>query len=354
MVQTDNGCNVSNPNDEILNYLTTAPASVFAGQPVDLLDHWAGEANLLWRVESRGQEAVLKLYLDAGQVRSRREFDGQTLLAPFGLAPPPLWLDRIPETLPRSVLVYRWVAGEPFDAADGRQWDALAAALAQVHRAPVEDLQRFSPHPVNLAYFWSVLGPSLPPLQVGLASRRLLRLSDVVGRLHAAGQRAVDAALPLWAAAPAAVHGDLRLDNVLNSFGAPVLLDWELFGLGDPALEVARFLHTHRQAIDPLLLESWLDAYLGHLGDATAPARIDLYRRQLLPLQDAAYLLNGGVKLTAAERQSPELHADAALLAEALRRALAQAGPALGGGNIHDDEGAAAECAALFSEEITL
>lgn len=91
---------MSNPNDEILNYLTTAPASVFAGQPVNLLDHWAGEANLLWRVESRGQGAVLKLYLDAGQVRSRREFDGQTLSAPFGLAPPPLWLDRIPETLP--------------------------------------------------------------------------------------------------------------------------------------------------------------------------------------------------------------------------------------------------------------
>ena len=93
---------------------------------------------MLWRVESRGQEAVLKLSLDAGQVRSRREFDGQTLLAPFGLAPPPLWLDRIPETLPRSVLVYRWVAGEPFDAArfvGGRGVIADQAEVAAAGRA---------------------------------------------------------------------------------------------------------------------------------------------------------------------------------------------------------------------------
>jgi hypothetical protein len=127
-----------------------------------------------------------------------------------------------------------------------------------------------------------------------------------------------------------------------------------MFGLGDGALEVARFLHVHRQLVAPPLVDAWLDAYLDSLGDATAPARIELYRRQLLPLQDAVYLLNGGVKLSAEERQSPELRADAPLLAATLRLALAQAGPALAAGNLQDDEGVAAECAALFSEEIML
>jgi aminoglycoside phosphotransferase (APT) family kinase protein len=189
---------------------------------------------------------------------------------------------------------------------------------------------------------------------MSLANRRLLRLSDLVGRLHAAGQQTVDAGLPLWEQPPVAVHGDLRLENVLNSFGAPLLLDWEMFGLGDPALEVARFLHLHRQAIDPLLLDRWLDAYLDGLGDPAAPLRIEIYRHQLLPLQDAAYLLNGGVKLSAEERQSPELRTDAALLAATLHRALAQAGLALDAGDIQDDEDVAAECRALFSEETSL
>lgn len=344
---------MANPNEEILAYLTEAPASGFAGQKVEIVDHWQGSANLLWRVTARGQDAVLKFYLDAGQVRSRRQYDGQTLLAPYGLAPEPLWLDRIPEMLPRSVMAYRWVEGEPFDAGDGRQWQGLAQVLAQVHTAPVDDMQRFSPHPVNLSYFWSVLGPSLPPLRHWLGSQRLFLLADLVGELYTSGQQVVDDALPLWAQAPVAVHGDLQLENFLNSYGAVILLDWEMFGLGDGALEVARFLHEQRHAISSEVLEDWLDAYLESLGDPSAHARIEVYRRQLLSLQDAAYLLSGGMKLTPEDRRSPELQESAAFLTTTLHQALAQAALALSAGDTQGDEGVAVECAALFSGEIS-
>jgi aminoglycoside phosphotransferase (APT) family kinase protein len=344
---------LSDPNKEILTYLTGAAASAFAGQPVEIVHHWQGSANLLWRIDAAGQDAVLKFFLDAGQVRSRRQYDGQALFATFGLAPQPLWLDRIPETLPRSVLVYRWADGEAFDAGDGYQWQTLAQAVAQVHTAVVDDMQRFSPHPVNLSYFWSVLGPSLPPLQNWLGAQGLVRLSDLLGRLYASGQQVVDAALPLWDQAPAAVHGDLRPENFLNSFGAAVLLDWEMFGLGDPALETARFLHEQRASVSPEVLEDWLDTYLELLGDPAAQVRIDVYRRQLLPLQDAAYLLSGGMKLTTADRQSQALQDNAEFLAATTQQALAEAALALGTGDIQGDERVAAECGALFSREIS-
>ena len=344
---------MSDPNAEILTYLTEAATSGFAGQPVAIVDHWQGSANLLWRVDAAGQDAVLKFFLDAGQVRSRRQYDGQALFAPYGLAPQPLWLDRIPETLPRSVLVYRWADGESFDGNDGYQWQTLAQAVAEIHTADVDDMQRFSPHPVNLSYFWSVLGPSLPPLQNWLAAQGLVQLSDLLGRLHASGQQVVDAALPLWDQAPVAVHGDLRPENFLSSFGALVLLDWEMFGLGDPALETARFLHEQRTAILPELLEDWLDTYLDHLGDPAAQVRIDVYRRRLLPLQDAAYLLSGGMKLTVADRQSQELQDNAAFLAATTGQALAEAARALSAGDIQGDERVAAECGTLFSREIS-
>jgi hypothetical protein len=344
---------LATPNEEILTYLTEAPASGFAGLPVEIIDHWQGTANLLWRVDARGQEAVLKFFLDAGQVRSRRQYDGHALFAPFGLAPEPLWLDRIPETLPRSVLAYRWVKGTAFDPGDAGQWQALAYALSQVHSAPPDDMQRFSPHPLNLAYFWSVLGPSLPPLQNWLAAQRLVRLADLVGLLHGRGQQTVDVALTLWQDAPVPVHGDLRPDNCLNSFGAVLLLDWEMFGLGDAALEVARFLHEQRQAIPAVVLEDWLDTYLANLDDGAAATRIEVYRRQLLPLQDAAFLLSGGMKLTAEDRRSPELQASAGFLAGTLHAALAYAAAAHNIGDIRGDESVSAECAALFSGEIT-
>lgn len=343
---------MSDPNAEILTYLTESPASGFAGQPVAIVDHWQGSANLLWRVNAAREDAVLKFFLDAGQVRSRRQHDGQVLFAPYGLAPQALWLDRIPESLPRSVLVYRWVDGEPFDAEDGDQWQHLAQALAQVHTAAVNDLQRFSPHPVNLSFFWSVLGPSLPPLQNWLAAQGLVQLADLLGRLHAGGQQVVNTALPLWEQAPAAVHGDLRLENFLNSFGAVMLLDWEMFGLGDPALETARFLHEQRTGIAPEVLDDWLARYLDLVGDPAAELRIDVYRRRLLPLQDAAYLLSGGMKLTAEERQSQVLQDNVEFLAATTHQALAEAARTLGAGDIQGDERAAAECGALFSEEI--
>jgi hypothetical protein len=214
-------------------------------------------------------------------------------------------------------------------------------------------MQRFSPHPVNLAYFWSVLGPSLPPLKYWLGSQRLLLLADLVGQLYTGGRQVVDDALPLWAQAPVAVHGDLQLENFLNSFGTVVLLDWEMFGLGDGALEVARFLHEQRHAISSEVLEDWLGTYLEGLGDPSAPARIEVYRRRLLPLQDAAYLLSGGMKLTPEERRSPQLQESAAFLTTTLHQALAQAALALAAGDIQGDEGVAAECAALFSGEIS-
>jgi hypothetical protein len=345
---------VTTPNEEILAYLTEAPTSAFAGQPVEILDHWQGSANLLWRVAARGQEAVLKFYLDAGQVRSRRQYDGHALFAPYGFAPPPLWLDRIPETLPRSVLVYRWQEGDPFDTADSRQWQGLAATLARVHTAPADEMQRFSPHPVNLSFFWSVLGPSLPPLQAWLGAQRLMGLADLLGALHAQAQQVVDAALPLWENTPAPVHGDLRPENLLHSFGAIVLLDWEMFGLGDPALEVARFLRDQRSVASAPVLDLWLDTYLDEIGDDPAQTRIELYRQQLLPLQDAAYLLSGGMKLSADDRQSQDLRDSAAFLSTTLHQALAQAALALRVGDIQEDARVAAECAALFSGDITL
>ncbi|MEZ4560580.1 MAG: hypothetical protein R2854_29800 [Caldilineaceae bacterium] len=87
----------------IQTYLTGAATSEFRGLEVTVVDHWEGRDNLLWRVEAgaqnAAQDAVIKLFLDAGQVRSRRQYDGQQLFAPVGIAPQPLWYDRYPDGL---------------------------------------------------------------------------------------------------------------------------------------------------------------------------------------------------------------------------------------------------------------
>lgn len=277
----------------IHTYLTTAPTSNFLQRDVAMLDHWEGSNNLLWRVTSGGQEAVVKLYLDAGQARGRRQFDGQQLFSPFGLAPQPLWFDRYPAGLSRQVLVYRWAPGELLNPTDTTQLLALAQSVAQVHNHPLTDVRRFCPNPVNLDYFWKVWQGGLPVLYRWLAAQGALSLQTILTQLAAAGNLLVQAALPLWANTPATpVHGDLKLENCLNSFGAALLLDWEMFGLGDPSYEVATFLNLSNQALDAEQQADWLESYLALVAQPGLDSRIAVYRR-LLPLQAVTFLLDG-------------------------------------------------------------
>ena len=277
----------------IHRYLTTAPASHFVGQTVTVLDAWEGSENLLWRVECRGQAAVVKLYLDAGQARGRRQFDAHERYAPFGLAPRPLWFDRYPEGLSRQLLVYEWTPGDPLSVAEPAQAAALALAIARVHQADPSTVRRFCPNPLNLDYFWRILRGGMGSAQQWLMHATDNPLGAWLAQLTTRAERLVQAALPLWGAAqPTPVHGDLRPENVLYRFGDAILLDWELFGLGDPALDVARLLQQSRPELERAGQTEWLAHYLAVVEQPGLGERIAAYD-QLLPLQAASFLLNG-------------------------------------------------------------
>lgn len=258
-----------------------------------MLAHWAGQDNLLWRVECQGQEAVVKLYLDAGQARGRRQYDGQQMFAPFGFAPRPLWFDRYPQGLSRQVLVYAWAPGEAIAPGDANQLADLARTVAQVHSADPSEVRRFCPNPLNLDYLWRVLQGGFPAIRAWLETQQAAPLSVLFNRLTANAQMLVEAALPLWQQTPPTpVHGDLKLANTLWSLDAAVLLDWELFGLGDPAQEVASFLHTSQNELNEAAQETWLESYLTTFDQPGLAERIGVYRR-VLPLQALCYLLRG-------------------------------------------------------------
>jgi len=287
--------------DDIHTYLTTAPSSHFLGQPVTLLAQWEGASNLLWRAASGGHEVVVKYYLDAGQARGRRQFDGQERFSPFGLAPRPLWFDRYPVGLSRQLLVYAWAPGEPLTQPHARQLVGMAQAVAQVHQGDPNEVRRFSPNPLNLDYLWRVLAGGLPPLQQWLLTQGQADLSRWLALLAEPAAQLVARALPLWqGVAPTPVHGDLKLENTVDSFGGVLLLDWEQFGLGDAAYDVANFLQMSHALLDAEAQAHWLESYLASFDQDGLPARIAVYQR-ILPLQQLTYLLHGLRQSTAAE-----------------------------------------------------
>lgn len=277
----------------IHTYLTTAPTSNFLQRSVDILDHWPGSSNLLWRVQRGSQEAVVKLYLDAGQARGRRQFEGQQCFSPLGVAPQPLWFDRHPAGLARQVLIYHWAPGVGVDAKNAAQMTALAQSLAQVHSGDPNTVHRFCPNPLNLDYLWRVLGGGLGSLNQWLLAQQATALQTYVATIAARANALVEAALPLWQGTPPTpVHGDLKLENVIDSFGVAVLLDWELFGLGDPAYEVATFLQVSQAELAEDGQAMWLENYLATFDQPGLAQRIGVYRR-LLPFQAVTYLLHG-------------------------------------------------------------
>lgn len=315
--------------DSIHTYLTTAPASGFAGRAVTMLVHWRGENSLLWRVDADGDDAVVKLFLDAGQARGRRQFDGQQRFAPLGIAPEPLWFDRYPEGLARQVLVYRWVEGRNVDASNPADLAALAASIATVHNGETDAVRRISPRAVNLDYFWRVLSGGLIPLSQRLAQRGCAYTAALLAALAEQAATITAAAMPLWQSAPPTpVHGDLRLENVVIARGRAVLLDWEMFGLGDPALEIATFLFDHVQALGTQAGARWRRSYLDAAQSADIDPRIDIYLR-LLPLQRFTSLLHSLHQLTPADRADPALQASAADLLHVITVAGERAAAAL-------------------------
>jgi len=313
-----------NVTDAIHTYLTTAPASGFAGRAVIVRAHWQGDDNLLWRVDAGSDAAVVKLFLDAGQARGRRQFDGQRIFAPMGLAPAPLWFDRYPEGLARQVLVYRWAEGRSMAVMDNDDLTTLAASIAAVHNHDTEAVRRISPRAVNLDYFWRVLAGGLAPTTRWLETVACPRLAALLRTLSTSAANVVNDALPLWQdATPAPVHGDLRLDHTLIQDRRAVLLDWEMFGLGDPALDVATFLFHEAGALGSASRTHWLESYCALVQAPAIAARIDIYTR-LLPLQRFADMLAGLRQLTAADRSNPDYRNNTAFL----RQTLAAAGDA--------------------------
>jgi len=308
-------------------YLTTAPTSNFLQRPVTMITHWEGSHNLLWRVECAGQAAVAKLYLDAGQARGRRQFDGQQLFSPLGLAPRPLWFDRYPTGLSRQLLVYAWLPGDTLQATNGAQMRALAQTMAQVHNGDTADVRRFCPHPLNLDYWWRVVDGGLGSLHAWLVAHKATTLYPYFTALTANAQMLVNAALPLWQGAPPTpVHGDLTLENVIDTFGTAVLLDWEMFGLGDPAYEIASFLQASQQLWTAAGQADWLEGYLSSVDQPGLAQRIAVYQR-LLAFQAVCYLLHGLRQHSAADL--PLLQESQQFLAATLVTAFQQAAAAL-------------------------
>lgn len=267
----------------VLAYLASAAESPVRDAVITDVRALPGDRHALWRIQSDRHDIVLKMFLDAGQARGRRQYNCQAAAAQDRLAPPPLAFDRYPQGLARQILIYPWQAGAALNPRDADQRAALGAALARVHARALEGPIRLSPHPVNLAYQWSLMQGSQRRVQTWLADQPLDALTDFLRRaLPAAGRQAPREPTPDGAAAPALVHGDLYAEHCLVQDQRIRFVDWEMGGLGDPARDIAHLLLHTLRGLSPAEEDAWWSAYGRRPSDAGLQARTAAYGR-LLP-----------------------------------------------------------------------
>ncbi|MGL4651085.1 MAG: phosphotransferase family protein, partial [Caldilineaceae bacterium] len=250
---------------------STPPGSLFAGREIEILAAWDGSENLLWRFAVSGFEgtAVLKLYPDAGLARGRRQVDGPDRFAVAGLAPRVYWFDRAPANLPEPLIVYGWTEGKAIEPGDDNALLLMADVAAAIHSSSTEGINRYSTQPLSLASWLELQRATVNCLLPWLESHDPT-LAAAISALSTRALALAAAGLPLWQDATLApVHGDLAPENVVQVAGeaqSPILLlDWEQYGLGDPAREAARLLHLSAPADGGA---AWLTRYFAAFAGA--------------------------------------------------------------------------------------
>ncbi|WP_102127008.1 phosphotransferase family protein [Deinococcus planocerae] len=181
--------------------------------------------------------------------------------------------------------------------------ERAAGWLAALHGpgAPLPSAYRMR-DPLPQARRWAAaLGEHAPPLRD--TGRRLL------ARL--------EAAQPVWPPPPHLIHGDFVASHVFLTPARTTVIDWDSWGVGDPAQDAGRFLGSlrHLAARDPALagpVAEEAQAFTCRYLEAVPAAR------RALPFYEALACLRKAARLAAKGRPGRTAHA-AALLGAAGR-----------------------------------
>jgi hypothetical protein len=275
---------------QVTEYLRLLALPELAG-PLRVRPEPAAFDGLRFAVETERARYLLKRYDPAAAEEARREAAGLRLGGGIGLAPALLRADEDIRALGGPVVLVEDVgratlAVERLDDAALHDWLFL---LLTLYHLPPETVAVTSSMSADALAWWQRSQPAWDACKARYAGSRYAPLLGALTQLHVITSVHLEAHEDLWAAAPRRpCHGNPVPAHVARAHDHLVLTEWGGFGLGDPALEVARVagLAALTGELSGEQYRTFLAQFAGGMRDArdeTLRQRMDVFA-SVLPL----------------------------------------------------------------------
>jgi aminoglycoside phosphotransferase (APT) family kinase protein len=252
--------------DELADLAAFSPHSVTTvryrpGQR-HVLRHGAGDSSLFAKISAKAEPRTAM-----ARIRALADWM-EALDSPVGVVRP------LTARATDDAVLYRGIIGRTIPLHQ-RWMQRAGVALRQLHGAPPDMVPLPS---VSL---------DTEVTAVGRAAQHIdALLPDTGPAFHAAVGRAADIAERLPEETPVVLHGDFKLDHVLITADGLTLIDLDRCRIGDPSLDIGKFLADVRWRCDgpgqtDRMQQAFLDGYAG-AADAEAPHRALCYEALLL------------------------------------------------------------------------
>ena len=273
---------------QVTEYLRLLALPELAG-PLRLRREPAEFDGLCFAVETERVRYLLKRYDPAAAEEALREAAGLRLGGGIGLAPELLRVEEDVRALGGPVVLvedvgHATLAVGQLDDAALQGWLFL---LLTLHHLPPETTTVISSMSADARTWWQRSQPAWNDCKARYADPRYALLLGALTQLHIIIGVHLDAHKDQWAAAPRRpCHGNPVPEHVARAHDHLVLTEWGSFGLGDPALEVARVagLGALTGELSGEQYRTFLAQYAGGMRDApdgTLRERIDVFASAL-------------------------------------------------------------------------
>ncbi len=226
----------------IAEYLRMHPLPGVAGTPTVSLEFSNGDMHR-YRVTAGAARRILNVYAPAAIEAFRRENSGLRLGGMLGLAPALVLADEVGAALGGPFIISEDPGGSALGARQLRDEDVQdwLLLLLTLHHLPADSTVPPSSMSPDANTWWQRTQVAWNACRADYSDARYRPLVEALTRLHAIVTARIEVHRALWQdITRRPCHGNPVPAHAVRAGERLMLIEWDGFGLGDPALEVGR------------------------------------------------------------------------------------------------------------------